>query len=234
MKKLNKLNRVYLVVLILLTVATAIKIVMYQGWKRYYYGASVSAPSSYPIRVNRCEFILANGETAYLGTTQVNDQNSDWGDGDYSDPHRKERLPVALVIDYADYRSQQFYRDSIILPEKVISETFKNELNKGEEVSQYQSAPVMSLNFVVGVANNGNIIVWLRGKSFEKVLVKHKANIHEPKADDTWYERRLSRKGYFNQAFNIDSAQNEEFKKGFDKHANYIDTPSRFKTFMMR
>jgi hypothetical protein len=230
MKKLNTINKIYAMLLVILVIATVTKILMYKGWDRYYYGATISAPRSYPINVRAGHFILEDGETEYLGSSEVNDnRNMYWGDGDFSDPTTKERLPVKLVLEYASYRDQSFYADTIDLPIKAIKKAFKSVTTNGSSVSRYQAMPDFKLDFVVGIANKGNIVVWLRGEQFETVLLKHKIAPHEPVGDDTYYRKRLPKTQYFKEAFSIDSADLEAFKRGFDKDANYIDTPSQFK-----
>ena len=233
MKKLNTINKIYAAILILLVISTIAKVLIYRGWDRYYYGATISAPHSFPINVREGHFLLENGETQYINSSEVNNNGIFyWGDGDYSEPNEKERLPVKLVLAYASYRDSSFYADTIGLPVKTIEKAFKSVKTNGILVSRYQAAPDFKLDFVVGIANKGNVIVWLRGENFETVLLKHKIVPHEPVGDDTYYEKRLSKKQYFKKAFSIDSADLEAYKKGFDKDANYIDSPSQFKLRM--
>ncbi|WP_442590854.1 DUF2931 family protein [Pedobacter sp. AW31-3R] len=230
MKKLNTINKIYVTILVVLVIATAVKILRYKSWDRFYYAASFSSPHSYPVHVRNGFFILEDGDTKYVGTSDVNDnRNIGWGDGDYSNPSTSERLPVKLILEYASYRDESFYADTIDLPLDVIKKAFASVNTRGMSVSLYQAMPVYKLDFVVGIANKGNIIVWLRGEGFETTLLKHKIVPHPPVGDDTYYQRRLSKKQYFKEVFYIDSADRAAYQMGFDKGANYIDTPSQFK-----
>lgn len=230
MKKLNTINKIYAVILVLLILATAQKLWKYKGWKRFYYSASFSAPHSYPVHVQNGQFILEDGEIAYIGFNAVNDRNyMDWGYGDSNDPTTKKRLPVKLVLEYASYRDESFYADTVELPLAVIKKAFSTVNETGISTSLYQAPNVKRLEFVVGIANKGNIIVWLRGEHFETILLKHKIAPHEPVGDDTYYETRLQKGQYLKKVFEIDSADLAAFKAGLDKDANYIDTPSQFK-----
>ncbi len=229
MKKLNTTNKLYAAILVLLTIATTVKLLRYKGWERYYYSASCSSPRSYPVYVRNSYFILGDGDHAPVGTSEVNDNRNDWGYGDYNHSDTKKRLPLKLVLEYASYRDSSFYADTIPLPVKAIHHAFENMSDKGINTSVYHAPAVKRLDFVIGIANKGNIIVWLQGKNYETTLLKHKIVPHEPVGDDTYHNGRLSKQQYFKEVFFIDSAAKADFKKGLDKTANYIDTPSQFK-----
>ncbi|CAM3975112.1 Protein of unknown function [Pedobacter westerhofensis] len=230
MYQLNSINKIYAAILMLLILATSVKIWKYKTWKRYYYTASFSSPASYPVHVHNGQLILEDGEIAYVGYNTVNDGNNfGWGYGDSNDPTRKERLPVKLVVQYASFRDQSFYSDTIPLPVDAIKKAFSTVNAKGISTDLYQKPSVNRLDFVIGIANKGNIIVWLRGENFEETLLKHKIAPHEPSGDETYDETRLTKSQYLKTVFWIDSAKLETFKAGLDKDASYIDTPSQFK-----
>lgn len=209
---LNLANKIYVGILSTLILATAYRILQYKSWDRYYYDVSASAPSNFPIHIRTANLILEDGDESWLRTTSVNDGRPYWGYGDFEEPDTKERLPVKLVLGYASYRDQSFYSDTIPLPEKALKDALKNGYKE----------------IIVGIANKGNIIVWMRNEKKEMVLLKHQIKPHAPVGDDTYYERRLSKKEYFENVFRLDSASLEDFRKGVDKDANYIDTPSLF------
>lgn len=229
MKKLNTTNKIYTGILLLIILATAVKLWRYKGWERYYYSSSFSSPASYPIYIRNGYFILEDGEIESISNSDVNDhRNMAWGDGTGNDPNRKERLPVKIVFEYASYRDELFYKDTINLPLDTIRAIFKNAKKTGVSTSIYHAPEVKRLDFVIGVANKGNVIVWLRGEKFENVLLKHKMIAKEPRGDQTYHGARLSKKAFLKEVFYIDSADLEAYRKGIDKEANYIDTPSSF------
>ena len=210
--KLNIANKIYVVILAALTLATAYRILQYKSWDRYYYDVSASAPASFPVYIRTANLILADGDESWVRTNSVNDGNPYWGYGNFEDPDTKERLPEKLVLGYASFRDKSFYADTIPLPVEALKNALKNGYSE----------------IIVGIANKGNIIIWMRNEEKELVLLKHQIKPHEPVGDDTYYERRLSKKEYFENVFRLDSASLEDFRKGVDKDANYIDTPSLF------
>ena len=230
MKQLNLTNKIYAALLILLIIATVAKLLRYKSWERYYYGATFSAPRSYPIYIRNGYFILSDGDIAPVGSSEVNNHGTDWGYGDFQSPNTKERLPEKLVLEYASYRDQSFYADTLTLPAMVIKQAFENMVESGISTDIYNSLPVKRLDFVIGVANKGNIVVWLRGEDTETTLLKHKINPHEPIGDETYHNGRLPKKEYLKQVFYIDSADQAAYDKGLDASANFIDTPSLFKS----
>jgi hypothetical protein len=229
MKKLNITNKIYAVILLAVIIATAIKILKYSGWSRYYYGASVSAPHTCPVHVRDAYFILTDGDTGTIATSDVNDSRSEWGYGDYQNPNRPEQLPVKLVLEYVSYRDKLFYADTILLPVQAIKDAFKPVNEKGISTDQYGGPSVKRLDFVIGIANKGNIVVWLQGEHSETTLLKHKIAPHEPVGDQTYYNGRLPKEKYLQEVFQLDSALKADIENGIDNNANYIDTPSRFK-----
>ena len=231
MKHLNTINKIYASILVLMAIATAIKLINYKGWDRYYYGSTFTSPRTYPVLVRNGQFILEDGDVDYISYNAVNDHGyKQWGYGDFDDTNTKERLPVKMVLEYASYRDESFYKDTIDLPLDAIKKAFKTVDKTGISMSLYQSPEVKRLDFVVGIANKGNIIVWLRGENFETTLLTHKITPHQPVGDDTYYDKkRWAKKQFFKEVFYIDSAELADFKNGVDLHANYIDTPSLFK-----
>lgn len=230
MKKLNTLNKIYLAVLALLTIATGIKFWNYGSWNRYHYTASVTAPAMHPIHVMDADFILSDKNTVSLATYSVNERRQDWAWGDINGRDEYEHLPVKLFLNYASYRDQAFYRDTLDLPAALMDSIFKNSGKQKNEESIYeQEENERTLDFVVGIANKGNVVVWLRGKKFEQVLLKHKIIAREPLASDLYYKKKLNKKEYLENVFKYFG---EDFLKkiadGVDKDANYIDSASHY------
>lgn len=228
MKKLNVLNKIYLVVLALLIIATIAKLLHYKGWSRYFYSASVSAPRMYPIAVYRADFLLSDGTSASVDASEVSDQRLDWGQGEFPQTSERQQLPLKLVLDYVSYRDQSFYKDTIDLPAKLIDSIFKTSERTGIRQSIYRAGgDAMGLVFLIGIANNGNVVVWLQGDKYERILLKHKIVAREPSAADLFNGKQLIKKEYMEQAFG--DLSDDFFKnlaEGVDKDANYIDSAS--------
>lgn len=233
MKKLNLLNKIYLVILILVVIATAVRVWEYGFSSRYYYSASITAPRTFPVKVRDCYFILADGEMGSIADSDVNDHRTQWGNGDFEETHRKERLPVKLVLEYCSYRDQKFYRDTINLPAKMIDSIF----NTGKDNRIFQSiyapgANVLGLSFLIGIANEGNIVVWLHGASnYEKVLLKHRVIAREPVGDQLYYEKQLTKPEYLKKVFEyMDEETERQISAVAGKKENYIDSASNYQS----
>lgn len=85
------------------------------------------------------------------------------------------------------------------------------------------------LNFVIGIANSGNVMVWLRGVNLEKIILKARLKSKEPGDGETFYEKPLPKKEYFELVFeDLADSVKAKLKGGFDSGANYIDTPTRY------
>lgn len=228
MKKLNLLNKVYLIILVLLILATAIKLWRYGGGSRYYYSASVTAPATYPIHVLEAGFILSDGSDGDVKTEGVNDKAQRWGWGDFPETREREQLPVKLLLNYVSYREQCFYKDTIDLPAQLIDSIFKRSEKAGIRQSIYKTGnDVMGLNFLIGVANKGNVLIWLQGEKYERVLLKHKITAREPLAADLYYGKLLTKKEYMKEVFSdLGDEVLKQIAAGADKDANYIDSAS--------
>lgn len=227
MKNLNVLNRIYLAILVLGVLFTIYSIVRQNAWSRYNYTASLTAPTEFPIHVRQSYFITGGEEKVYVADSDVNYGKSFWGDRDISSKQEKQRLPLKLVLSYASYRDKSFYKDTISLPVKLIEALFKNKpaeqpTNSEDEIYIKRD----NFDFIVGIANKGNIIIWLRANDQETVLLKYKIKASNPVGNDTYYKKMLTPKEYFKQVFMLDAQQEEQFEKERGKVINYIDTPS--------
>lgn len=227
MKNLNILNKIYLIILSLLVLFTAYSIVSYNAWSRYYYTASLSAPGEFPVHARGSYFITDGREKVYITDNTVNNGRTTWGEKDIYAPMEKRLLPEKLLLNYASYRDKSFYKDTISLPVKLIKDIFKNESanqESGAESVDYNTG--VKFDFIVGLANGGNVIVWLRANNKETVLLKHSIKASKPVGNDTYYEKRLSPNEYFKKVFSIDEQEQAQFDKERGKVVNYIDTPS--------
>ncbi|PWS32577.1 hypothetical protein DF947_05745 [Pedobacter paludis] len=232
--KINRLNKIYIVLSITLVVATIIKILNYKGWERFYYFTSICAPQNYPIAIHDAYFLTGEGEDdfAWINFEDVKNFTSKWGEEYYSQEARDRlRLPTKLVLQYASYRDQKFYSDTLDLPQKKILNIFKSAL-KNKTAIAFSSGGGMvkkGLNFLVGIANDGNIIVWLRGVFLEKVIFKGKIKPHEPQGDETYFEKRLPKAAYLKKMFeDLPDSVKTKLNSGFDAKVNYIDSPTYY------
>lgn len=230
--KLNLINKIYIAVAAFLVIAIVIKFFSVKSWYRFYYVTSICAPSTQPIAIRNAHFVLANGETDYINHTDVDDFNTNWGQDDFiSSDFEQQRLPVKLVLQYVSYRDKKFYNDTLNLNENEIRNVFKSAVRNKQSIgfSKYGGVNGKGLSFLIGIANDGNIAVWLRGIYLDKLLLKQKLFSKQPQGDDTYYAGQLTKEAYIKQRFeNLSDSIKNKLDDGFDAKANYIDTPTRY------
>lgn len=134
------------------------------------------APANFPVYIRECYFITPDqDDMAWINKEDVNNFQSKWGNEYYfAESNNSNRLPQKLVIEYASYRNSKFYGDTLELPQQKIREIFKSaeRNNKTEEIySPGQNRK--GLRFVIGIANDGNILVWIRGVFLEEIGRAH-------------------------------------------------------------
>ncbi|MFD2597655.1 DUF2931 family protein [Sphingobacterium corticis] len=148
------------------------RILDYKGWNRYYYITSVSNPKAFPINIQGIWFNLPNGELAsacfHKSEEMVNGFYSDWGRGAYDNAYSPEFLPQSLFVEYIDFRTKQYYADTIALPQENMLEIFKRAEKDNDLKNLSAWNPKMGLEFQVGIANGGNIVFWLMNDHWEK------------------------------------------------------------------
>lgn len=229
--KLNFINKLYIAITLILVIAIGIKFFNYKSWERYYYFSSVCTPESYPIAIHDSYFILDDGDLGHIKDEYVNDFTSKWGQEYYfAESNERSRLPVKLVLQYVSYRDKKFYSDTLDLPKKEIKQIFESALQNKQAIELYNSSnKAKGLTFLVGIANDGNVAVWLRGVFLEKLILKQKLTAKEPKGDETFYEKRLSKAEYIKKSFeNLEDSVKLKLDNGFEAKANYIDSPTHY------
>lgn len=228
---ISKLNWFYLFVALALVVAIIYRKLTYKSWERYNYSVGITSPKTFPIHVREAYFLLPDDELEGADEQDVNNFTSTWAVNYGATNHaRSARLPLQLVLKYFSYRDKKFYADTLILPKKEILEVFKTaEKNKQFlRLSEYAGLK-KGLSFVIGIANNGHVVIWLRGVYLEKELLRKKLISVEPTNDDLFYEKTLTKSAYFKYAFEgLSDSLKTMYDSGFDANANYIDTPSRY------
>jgi hypothetical protein len=230
MKKINTLNRIYIATLTALLVATVIKISNFHGSSRYYYSASVTGPPTYPIYVHSSFFIADGDDDVQIMNESVNGHGGKWGDSDMAQVTDQERLPKALVLKFVSYREKTFYTDTIPLPAKVIEDIFKTGLEKGLFKPLFRNGmEVQGMFFLVGIANNGKVVVWLQGKKFERKLLTHQLHPKVLKEVLNVFGTDYTPAEYLKT---FDEYDANDYKKmlqqGIDKNANYADSSTHY------
>lgn len=230
--KLNLINKAYLCLAVILLVAIGARIYRYKGWERYYYFSSISAPAAYPVYVREAYFLTADpNDDSWFDNRDVNDFNTRWGD-EYFFPEVRNtmRLPEKLVLKYASYREGKFYRDTLALPAAQIKQAFEQAVHNNT-TRQLGSSDQdrRGLYFVLGIGNNGSIVLWLRGKGFEQTILKTVMQAREPAGDDTYFRKRLPKQEYLNEVFsNLPDSLRQEMARGWEAGANYGDSASHY------
>lgn len=230
--KLNLINKAYLVLAFILLIGTGYSFYKHKSWERYFYYSSVSAPATYPVYVRNAYFITNDrDDDTWFNTTGVNDFTTLWGD-EYFFPevYRPMRLPLKLVLQYVSYRDKLFYSDTLDLPQQKIKDIFDAAVKNKNADNLYNGAgDKKGLRFVLGIANDGNIILWLRGKALEKVVFQTKLTAGEPQGDATYYVRRLSKEAYIQEVFGrLPDSMKTVLDQGLEAHANYIDSATHY------
>lgn len=235
--KLNTINKIYIGFAIILVLGIIWRVVSYKPWDRHYFFASVSAPYTFPVYIRDIYFVYPNGnefgEGFYHTKDEVNNFNSSWGAEHYSPRVNKTlQFPRQLVLQYVSYRDKKFYRDTLDLPQQTIENTFKEaKANKQllDMFTDYGIDEKQGLHFVVGIANDGDLVVWLRGMFFEKVLLKTKLKPKEPKKEDLYFAKEMNKQEYYQKVFEyMPDTVKQLVEQGYDNGAKYIDTPTRY------
>lgn len=230
--RMYRANVLLILVSVFLLSFSVYNVVNYQSWSRYYYGATAIAPSSYPVSVRDCYFTTPDlDEVSYVTFENVNNQNSTWrSNGDTIQLPDKQLLPEKLCISYFSYREKKFYRGTLKLPTKRVEQIFKDAIrdNKTEKHYRYRG-DAKGLTFVVGIANNGKILIWVRGIYFESLILKAKINTAIPSSMDTFEDKDTSTVVYIERIFNkITDSTKLAYKNGYDSPANYADSITHY------
>ncbi len=178
--QLNTLNKLYIGIAAALALLAVYRVWQYQEWSRVYYSTSVTAPFDCPVFIKELQWLDQDGEeiraNLYSSREQVNNFNSSWGDAAYVyQLNHKLKLPQKLVLNYVSYRDSAYYQDTISLPKAQIAAVFaKLNTQKNLQPVTYMAnyTEVQGLSLVLGLANNGGLVLWLRGSNFEETLLK--------------------------------------------------------------
>ena len=225
--KINKINIIFIVIAVVITAAIVIKIIRYRPSERFYYSASVCAPSTFPVYVRELYFLTGNNETVHVDTEDVNYFKSDWKkDHHFPETTEPQLLPQKLVLKYASFREGSFYNDTIVLPFHQLKSTFDSLLAGKQGIDiHYRGQTKKGLVFLVGIANNGNIIVWLKDDVSAIEIARTKIKAKPPGDNDTYWGEEMSASAYLEDRFSLlgDSLKTL-IRSGYDADASYIDS----------
>ncbi len=230
--KLNVLNKIYILVFFALVSARVYKIWKYKRWERYYYSAIVCVPEYHPIHIQDISFKLSNDELApsfHKSVDDVNDFDSKWRRfSSFQKASKPLFLPSSLSLAYVSYREKLFYSATIKLPHKKIQEVFKDAFDTGKTTSLYSyGGNKRGLTFLVGIANNGNIIIWVRGTDYEKEIFRTqlKPQLSEINIRYIDFTKKESIEEYLEEIFKgLSDDTKIKIDNGYEKNANYIDS----------
>lgn len=229
--KLNRTNKTYIGISFILLLLNIYTFINNRGGDRYNYAASITVPATFPVHLKRAYFLMPNDDFEGVRSEEVENFTADWHNYDVSTDHvENQLLPAKLVLSYLSYRNKIFYRDTLTLPVEEMKMVFETAA-KNEQflvLSSYAGTK-KGLAYMIGVANDGNVIMWLRGVNLEKVVFKTKLKAKEPNFDDLNDGKTPTEEEYFNSVFRyLSDSVKIKLNSGYDSKANYIDTPSRY------
>ncbi|RZL37691.1 MAG: DUF2931 family protein [Pedobacter sp.] len=229
--KINNINKFYILFTFLLLVGIIYRVFSFKAWERYDYVATVTVPNTYPIAISEAYFITLDDDLQSIYSEDVDNFNSTWQNNYTTSTDAKSaRLPEKLVLEYFSYRDKLFYRDTLDLPHEKIKTIFESARKNKQLLVLSQYAGVKKgLTFMIGVANKGNLVVWLRGVNLEQEILKISLKPKNVLPESRFYEKDLTKESYFDKLFtNLPDSVKLKLDSGFDANANYIDSPSRY------
>ncbi len=226
--KLNKANKFYLLIFAILFIATIVKMVNHKPWGRYFYVAVASAPEANPIFIRNIAMLTPEGQEIYISPDAINLNNSAWGESSlYPESHRSQILPDRLVLNYVDYRTSNFYADTLALPVEDMETYFKEALAQQQGYLIYkQGMPQQGMQFHVGIANKGHVLVWLQSANHAYKLMEKQLQPKSPDIDDLkWDGSSIQKEDYLKEVFlNIPDSLKTKIDAGWESNANYKDS----------
>lgn len=140
------------------------------------------------------------------------------------------RLPLQLVIRYVAYRDKKFYRDTLDLPQQQIRDIFVSALrDKKADRLYHPRGDKDGLRFVLGIASDGHILLWLRSIGLEQVILKTKLTAKEPNPEDTYYAQPLTKEAYIKEVFGrLSDSMKTALDNGLESGANYADSATHY------
>ncbi len=225
--QLNRINQFYIIVAIALIGFHVYRVIQYRAWDRYYYFTNICAPAAYPVYVRDAYFITGSGEMSSIRDMEVNSFQTSWKE-DYFFPetHEKELLPEKLVLKYVSYRDQHFYRDTIDLPVDSIKKLVDNIIleRKAADI-YYRGRDVPGIHFLIGIANDGHVLVWLKGEEVEHLVLRTHIQPIIPNERDTYHGKPMTAPAYIKDRFMVLSdSLKARMQLGWEAGAHYRDS----------
>lgn len=171
MKKLNTLNKILIALALSFAFLLIFKIINYKSSERYYYISSVSVPEQFPINLFGIWFQTEEEEYAgdfYKDKDRINSFASSWGFSESYEAHEPLFLPKKLFLEYIDFQSEMYFKDTIKLPQEKMVIVFESAKKSGHLKTLNSWSNKKGLEFHVGIANEGNIVFWLLGNEFQE------------------------------------------------------------------
>jgi hypothetical protein len=231
MKRLNLLNKIYLFIFTGMIIASCVKaFVLHQHQiGRYYYSMTLTSPDTYPVYLQNAYVVCVNGEKNYISDNRVNNEQKHWCQLTDFEIQDIFPLPKAIVLSYASYRDKKYYNDSIPLPAGLIDSIFKTSQAKGiQKTVRSNSGDVNALVFLIGIANNGDIVVWLQGKNYERKLVSYHFTAQKPQGEMQDGDHFYSGEHFFEVFDLVNMRADIREATGKDSHANYADSSTHY------
>lgn len=242
---MNHFNKFLIILTLTLSVTYSYILIKEKPWSKFYYEAFAFYPEAFPVEFSRIEFTsnaIKDIDYGYYSNINIySDGFVNWsGGGGFSNQNVKKRfLPDNLYLEYIDLQTEKYYRDTIPLPKKKMEEIFKKAKGKNmlQDLDSYYTC--MGLTLQVGIANDGNILVWLSNTDyrtdFEIEILKTKILPKTfPRNWDKYTIKNEEKKVILQNIFNrVSNYEKEALIKGIDSTANYKDSiPSRFKNLI--
>lgn len=229
--KINSVNKLLIGFGILVIAGIVYRVLAFKGWERYDYSATITAPATFPIAISELYFVTPNDDFESINSDDVRDFSAKWQSYYTSIDHAKSQmLPTAIKLSYFSYRDKKFYNDSLQLPQDKMKTIFASASKNRQflVLSQYAGTR-KGLAFMVGVANDGNVVIWLRGVNMEQEVFRVKLKPKNPEPNDFFINGRVTEDEYYKETFrNLSDSVKTLLKNGYDGKANYIDSPSRY------
>lgn len=227
--KLNGVNKLFIAIAIGLIGLHVYQVFHYRAWDRYYYFTNICTPPGHPAYVRDAYFLTANnGEFSSIRYDESNHFQTVWKESYYfPETYEKQLLPEKLVLKYVSYRDRQFYRDTINLPVDTIKRLTDQILTERKATDIYcRGRDVQGVTFLVGIANNGYILVWLKGEGIEHLVVRTRIQPAIPTKEDTYYDGEVMTVGaYINNRFmTLEDSVKAKIHAGWETNANYKDS----------
>lgn len=136
-------------------------------YPEYRWNVSESAPKEYPMRIIDGDFEALDGYHKGI-PTRVNLYNG-WGTGRSRMATGRDEMPIpkSFAVTWYSYREDTFYRGEFALPIEEISKLFEAV----KKPRPFTAVVSEGADFIVGLAPEGFVVVWFRGRGLGRVVI---------------------------------------------------------------